>query len=311
MIPTAARRLSARLASPLKSLGDAVAGRLAVWVLKAIRRTDPDRIADAGAAFLRRVGPFLPEHRVGRANLAAAFPEKSAAEIEEILRGVWDNLGRVVAEYAHLDRLWDFDPARPAGGRIEVPAETLQRFLQLRDDGKPALVFSAHLANWELPTLAATRYGVDTAILYRAPSIGDIAAAVRDIRASKVARLIPTGIGAPSAIAAALESGAHVGMLVDQFFYQGIEVEFFGRPCRTNPIIARLARYFDVPIHGVRAIRLPDRRFRLELTEAIEAKRDATGAIDVRATTQMITAIIESWVREHPEQWLWVHRRWR
>jgi KDO2-lipid IV(A) lauroyltransferase len=303
--------LGARLRSWLKTAVDAVAGRLAVWLLKAIRHTDPDRIADRSAAFMRRVGPFFPEHHTGRANLAAAFPEKSAAEIEQILKGVWDNLGRVAAEYAHLDRLWDCNFERPAAGRIEISPESIERFMRLRDDGKPSLVFSAHLANWELPTLAANAYGLESAILFRAPNIGDVAAAVRDIRASKVTTLIATGIGAPSAIAAALERGVHVGILVDQFFHQGIDVEFFGRRCRTNPIIARLARYFDCPIHGVRVIRLPDHRFRIELTEAIEPKRDSAGEIDVLATTQMITTIIEGWVREHPEQWLWLHRRWR
>jgi KDO2-lipid IV(A) lauroyltransferase len=183
--------------------------------------------------------------------------------------------------------------------------------MRLRDDDESALVFSAHLANWELPTLAANAYGLESAILFRAPNIADVAAAVRDIRASKVTTLIATGIGAPSAIAAALERGVHVGILVDQFFHQGVDVEFFGRHCRTNPIIARLARYFDCPIHGVRVIRLPNHRFRIELSEAIEPKRDSAGEIDVLATTQMITTIIEGWVREHPEQWLWLHRRWR
>jgi KDO2-lipid IV(A) lauroyltransferase len=282
-----------------------------VLLMKGIRRTDPDRIADRAAAFMRRLGPWLPEHRTGRANLAAAYPSKSAAEIEEILGGVWDNLGRVAAEYAHLDRLWDFDLARPSSGRIVASAESVERFVRLRDDRKPALAFTAHLANWELPALAAAAYGIETAVLYRAPSIGTIAAAVRDIRGANMGTLIPTGIGAPSALAAALERGLHIGILVDQYFYQGIEVEFFGRRCRTNPIIARLARHFDCPIHGTRVIRLPDRRFRLELTEAIAPLRDRTGLVDVQATTQMITAIIEGWVREHPEQWLWLHRRWR
>jgi Kdo2-lipid IVA lauroyltransferase/acyltransferase len=308
---TQSGRLGARLRLRLKAIVDAVAGRLAVWLLKAIRHADPNRIADRSAAFLRGVGPWLPEHRTGQANLAAAFPEKSAAEIEQILKGVWDNLGRVAAEYAHLDRLWDCNFERPAAGRIELSAETIERFMRLRDDGRPALVFSAHLANWELPALAAEAYGLEGAILYRAPNIGNVAAAVREIRASKVTNLIATGIGAPSAIAAALERGVHVGILVDQFFHQGIDVEFFGRRCRTNPIIARLARYFDCPIHGVRVIRLPDHRFRIELTEAIEPKRDSAGDIDVLATTQMITAIVEGWVREHPDQWLWLHRRWR
>src|SRR5262249_220883 len=113
---TAAGRPGARLSSMLKAALDAVIGRLAVWLLKAIRRTNRDRIADLGAAVLRRVGPWLPEHRTGRANLMAAFPEKSAAEVEEILRGVWDNLGRLGAEYAHLDRLWDLDLTNPTRG---------------------------------------------------------------------------------------------------------------------------------------------------------------------------------------------------
>jgi KDO2-lipid IV(A) lauroyltransferase len=296
----------------LKSTVNAVLGRAVVWLLKGIRRIDPDRISDFSAGLMRRVGPFVPEHRTGRANLKAAFPEKSAAEIEQILIGVWDNLGRVAAEYPHLDRLWDIDPERPfAPGRIEVSPETVDRFLAMRDDGKPALVFSAHLGNWELPTLAAGTFEMDSAILFRTPNIGDIAAVIRDIRAPKVGTLIATGIGAPSAIAGALERGVHVGMLVDQYFHQGVEVEFFGRRCRTNPIVARLARHFECPIHGTRVIRLPGHRFRIELTEAITPMRDQAGAIDVQATTQAITAIIEGWIREHPEQWLWLHRRWR
>jgi Kdo2-lipid IVA lauroyltransferase/acyltransferase len=308
---TRSGRLRARLRSRLKAASDAVAGRLAVWLLRAIRRTDPDRIADRSAAFMRRVGPFFPEHRIGRANLRAAFPQKSAAEIEQILKGVWDNLGRVAAEYAHLDRLWDCDFERPAAGRIEVSSETIERFERLRDDGKPALVFSAHLANWELPALAASAYGLQAAVLFRAPNIGNVAAAVREIRAPNMGYLISTGIGAPSAVAAALEQGLHVGILVDQFYYHGMEVEFFGRRCRANPMVARLARHFECPIHGTRVIRLPDHRFRVELTEQISAPRDRAGRIDVEATTQAINTIIEAWVREHPEQWLWLHRRWR
>jgi KDO2-lipid IV(A) lauroyltransferase len=310
-MPATARRWSKRTASSLKAIFATVAGRLAAWLLRAIRRTDPDRVADRSAAILRRIGPFLPEHRTGRANLAAAYPDKSAAEIEAILRGVWDNLGRVAAEYAHLDRLWDYDLARPAPGRIEISPESRERFLRLRDDGKPALGFAAHLGNWELSAVAAAACGMDSAALYRAPNIGPVATAVLALRGPNMGTLIPTGIGAPSAVAAALRRGQHVGMLVDQFFHQGVEVEFFGRRCKANPMIARLARHFDCPIHGTRVIRLPSHRFRIELTEAIVPPRDSDGQVDVQATTQLITTIVEGWVREHPEQWLWLHRRWR
>src|SRR5262249_41188873 len=84
------------------------------------------------------------------------------------------------------------------------------------------------------------------------------------------------------------------------------------RLCKANPFIARLARHAECPIHGVRVVRLADpHRFRGELTQPIAPARDAQGRIDVQGTMQAITSGIEGWVREHPEQWLWLHRRWR
>ncbi len=123
--------------------------------------------------------------------------------------------------------------------------------------------------------------------------------------------LISTGLDAPMKIAGALERGAHVGMLVDQYYVRGVEVTFFGRRTNANPLLARLARHYNCPIHGARMIRLPGNRFRGELTEAIEPARDANGEIDVAGTMQIITGVVEGWIREHPEQWLWLHRRWR
>ena len=76
-------------------------------------------------------------------------------------------------------------------------------------------------------------------------------------------------------------------------------------------MLARLARHFDCPIHGARVVRLPGNRFRIELTEAIVPARDAQGRIDVAARCRSSPSVVEGWVREHPEQWLWLHRRWR
>jgi KDO2-lipid IV(A) lauroyltransferase len=295
----------------LKHVTDPLLGSAAVWLLKLLRRADPQRMAGRAGKFMRMLGPFLPEHRVGRANLQAALPEKSPHEIEAILAGVWDNLGRVGAEFAHLDRLWDYDFARPNAGRIEFTARSVEVYERLRDDGKPALIFAAHLGSWELPPLAAAAYGLPAAVVYRPPNIGPIAKAIISARAGSTGELIASGPNAPFRIARALEQGMHVGMLVDQHFSRGVDVSFFGRRCKANPLIARLARQFDCPIHGVRAVRLEGGRLRPEITEAVEPPRDAQGRIDVRGTMQAITSVVESWVREYPDQWLWLHRRWR
>lgn len=287
------------------------AGKMAVLLLRVVRRMNRDRVADICGWFMRRIGPFLAQQRTGRENLRVAFPEKSPAEIEQILRGVWDNVGRLAAEFAHLDRLWDLDHARAPPGTMVLSPDSETRLLKMRDDGKPALLFSAHLANWELPALAATAYGLESAALYRRPNVQPIADEISRIRLRTMGKLIAAGPSAPLQIVRCLKRGAHVGMLVDQHLDRGVEVVFFGRRCKANPLLARLARQFDCPIHGTRVVRLPDHRFYLELTPAIDAPRDDHNRIDVQATMQMITLIIEGWIREHPDQWLWLHRRWR
>ena len=309
-MPDAMTRTIRRLRGGVKHAGNAVLGALAIALIKALRRTDPDWLGDFSGRTMRMIGALLPENRLGRENLAAAFPEKSAAEIEEILRGVWDNLGRVGAEFIHLERLWDYEsPGKP--GRLDISPTTVQRFLHLREDGKPALIFSAHLANWELPAISAATHGVDSTVLYRGPNIPAIDRWITETRAALMGTLIQTGLDAPLKLAQALERGSHVGMLVDQYYVRGVPVTFFGQPTKANPLLARLARHFDCPIYGVRLVRLPSHRFRAEITEAIDPTRDAEGKIDVAGTMQIITGVVESWIREHPEQWLWLHRRWR
>lgn len=294
-----------------KHVTNSLIGFFATGLLKAVRITDPGWLSNVSGATMRRIGPWLKEHRIGRANLAAAYPELSSDEIERVLAGVWENLGRFAAEFAHLERLWDADPARPGDGRVTWSEEAQRRAIRVLDEGKPALVFAAHIGNWELAAVGAHHVGFKSAVLYRPPNIGAVADAAIEIRAKLMGTLIATDFGAPIRIAEAIERGTHVGMLVDQYHTRGVDVSFFGRPARTNPLIARLARQFDCPIYGMYAIRLPGGRFRLELTEPIDAPRDAEGRIDVVPTMQRINDVIEGWVRQHPEQWLWVHRRWR
>ena len=116
---------------------------------------------------MRRDGPRISKHKVGRANLVAAFPDKSAAEIEEILGGVWDNLGRVTAEFAHLDRITILNPAAPGPADVVSDPDTHRQVEGIRSSPRPTAVFAAHLANWELPALAAARLGIETITLFR------------------------------------------------------------------------------------------------------------------------------------------------
>jgi len=267
--------------------------------------------ANASAFLMRAIGPSLKGRRVARSNLVTAFPEKTTAEIDHILQAMWENLGRVFVEYAHLDRLWDFDPANLATGHIVMGEDDRRRFLSARDAPGPVLIFGGHLANWELLLWAIGSRSAETAVVYRRQNIASIDRELVRLRARSKTGLIPADAAAVFTVNRVLRRRGAAGAIVDEHFPGGIEVVFFGKRCTTTPIFARLARQFDCPIYGARMVRLPGGRFRLDITDPLAAPRDADGRIDVAATAQMTTSIIEGWIREHPEQWLWPLRRWR
>ncbi|MFY9762085.1 MAG: lipid A biosynthesis lauroyl acyltransferase [Xanthobacteraceae bacterium] len=295
-----------------KPLLDKTAGALTVGLLGAIRHTDRRRMANFAGALMRKIGPLFKEHRIGRKQLRAAFPEKSAAEIEAILSGVWDNLGRIAIEFAHLDDFCVEGFGRQTPDVITYPPESKERYDWITKSGKATIGFAAHLANWELPGVGAKLIGVKSAVLYRRPNIGAVNDVIVKLREPLMGELIATGLDAPVRLARLLQSGIHVGMLADQHYSKGVEVTFFGRRCLANPLIAMLARQTELPIYGMRVVRKEDgNSFWGEVSDPVEPVRDAGGRVDIRGTTQAITTVIEGWIRQHPEQWLWLHRRWR
>ena len=166
-----------------KIMLDATIGATAVGMLQAAKRMDRRRSANFAGALMRKVGPLLHEHRIGRDNLRAAFPEKSDAEIETILAGVWDNLGRVAAEFAHLDEFQIEGLGAVHGGHrspVAGDAGALPRASRRR---RSRLIgFACHLANWEISALAAKMYGAKSAVLYRRPNIAAVSDVVTRLR---------------------------------------------------------------------------------------------------------------------------------
>jgi len=270
----------------------------------------PRRAAGLGSFLARSLGPLFREQRIGLNNLAAAFPETTPEERQRILAGVWDNLARASVDYAFLQELVaEFDPDRPVGGRIQHTG--MEHVIALREGGRPGIVFGAHLGNWELAAAVGRKLGVPITALYRPPSNPYVAREIERRRAF-VDELVVSGRGAAFQVAAALQSGKHIGVIIDQRLSDGgVELPFFGRPAMSNPIVGILARHFECPVHGSRAVRLPDGRLQLDFTAALPLPRDRKGRVDADATNRLVHGMVEGWIREHPEQWLWIHDRWR
>lgn len=268
--------------------------------------------ADGGIRFADRmtrlIGPRMSRHKLMLVNLRNAFPEKSEAEIEEIARASWGNMGRLAAEYVFLDRLFDFDPDRIEPGRVEVSGIPL--FVDLRDNPRPFIVFTGHTGCFELLPVAGAAFGLAVTVLFRPPNNPYVAQKVFDFRSARMGKLVPSHAGSSFALARQLEAGAGVGVLVDQKFRKGLKTTFFGQEVKTNPLLPKLVRQFECEVYPARCIRLPGNRYRLEIEPRMEMPRDEKGNLDLPATAQMLNDKVEGWVRENPEQWLWYHDRW-
>jgi KDO2-lipid IV(A) lauroyltransferase len=237
-----------------------------------------------------------------RDNLALAFPEKSPAERETIIRTMWDNLGRTVAEYAHLDK---FDLHGP-DPRIRV--DNVEEAEKVR--GQSALMISGHFANWEIMPIAASRFGLDGAIVYRPPNNPYVDRYISRARARKgFSEQISKHQGAKR-IFTLLRGGRVILLLADQKTNEGIAVPFFGHDAMTTPAPAALALKLNVPVIFAANKRLGGARFAVTVYPPLTFVRSGDDDADMRAMTAAINLRLEEMVRADPAQWLWIHRRW-
>lgn len=266
--------------------------------------------SNLGGAIARWIGPKIPRSGVARRQIRLAFPDKSEAEVEDIVRDCWDNLGRTALEYPHLDQIWDYALGHRRGeGRIDV--EGVDIFLGLRHPRRPAIIFTAHQANWELLAVCAAHYGLPLSVFFRRPNNPYVSALIGKIRGTAMGGLIPTDFEGAFTASRLLDEGKIIGLLADQHFTRGPAIPFFGKPARTAPTLAKLALHYECDVHGAWVERLDGGRFKLAITPALPLPKDGTQEERVEALLGLVNATIEGWVRRRPAQWLWLHRRWR
>jgi KDO2-lipid IV(A) lauroyltransferase len=263
-----------------------------------------DWASGLGGFLARKIGPRLGLNKRARKNLSRAMPELSPDAIERIIAGMWDNLGRLVAEYPHLGafRVYDGD------GRVEiVGAENIRAQAA---GGKGAIFFSGHFGNWEVAPLAVTQAGLGAVEIYRPANNPLVDKLLNRARSVIGTELVPKGTVAARRAIAALQEGRHIAMLVDQKMNDGIAVPFFGRDAMTAPALARLALRYDCAVIPVRVERVEGARLRITVEAPLALPRSGDNETDTLALMTSVNGVIERWVRERPEHWFWLHRRW-
>jgi Kdo2-lipid IVA lauroyltransferase/acyltransferase len=264
-----------------------------------------DRASNIGGWMGRRIGGGMGIARRAIRNLDAAYPEKSAAEKNAILDEMWDNLGRVLAEYAHLDAIH----ATGADPRIELIGEEHVRAALAK--GKGAIMVSGHFANWEVMPFALRDHGGSGGTMVRPANNPYVNNWLEKTRTRNgLSALIPKGAQGAWSTVAFLRKGQLVCMLIDQRASEGILVPFFGRDVQTTPGPAALALKMGCAVIPACNERIGPARFRLRAFPPLEFDKTGDLERDIYAYTAALTQFIEDRVRERPGQWLWIHKRW-
>jgi KDO2-lipid IV(A) lauroyltransferase len=235
--------------------------------------------------------------RVGLRNLELAFPGLSAGERKAILRGVYRSLGRQLVEFCRMTRY----TAQNTRGWIST--EGLDNYLAAKARGKGVLIVTGHLGAWELSSFYHSLMGYPMSMIARPLDNRRLDAFVNGIRCLHGNRVLPKDDFARGLLTA-MRKGETVGILMDTNMTppQGVFVNFFGAQACTASGVARVALKTGAAV-------LPG--FMLRFGPQLAFERSTDDEADIVAATQQCTSAIESWIRRYPDQWLWIHRRWK
>ncbi len=259
--------------------------------------------SNIGGFLGRKLGRLLKVNTTARNNIKRAMPELSEARVEEILVGMWDNLGRVMTEFAHMNRM----TLKKIDELITVEGQENLDALSQTNGG---FLMTGHFGNWEMIPATSFRKACPLHIVYRKannPYVDKIVCKMREHY--QVSASAKGSVGARQIIKA-IKQGKHILMLVDQKQNDGIAVPFFGIHAMTAPGIATMALRYDCPIFPARLERVNGTKFKFTAYPAIKIEKTGNEQQDILNVMININSILESWIRERPEQWFWVHNRW-
>lgn len=280
-----------------------------VWALVRLLGMLPRRVArglgaGVGAVAWRLLGRL---RRTGLCNLATAFPGMDWAERERVLRRLYRNLGWLMAEFCQMPKY------TPENTRPFLRCDGLERYLAARERGRGVLIVTGHLGAWELSSYYHSLMGYPMSMVIRRldnPRVDRLVNHIRCLHGNRVLHKDDFARG----LIGAMRRGETVGILMDTNMTppQGVFVPFFGKEACTASGMARVARKTGAAVlPGFMVWEEVERKYVLRFGEEIPIAATDDHEADARENTARFTTVIEGWVRRYPEQWLWVHRRWK
>lgn len=281
----------------------------AVWLLVQIFGVLPRRLSRQLGAFVGAIAYKLLGRlrRTGERNLELAFPSVVPAERANLLKKLYRNLGWQMSEFCQMP---GYTRQNSAGF---LRCEGLEHYLQARDAGRGVLIVTGHLGAWELSSFYHSLMGYPMSMVIRRLDNARLDRYVNRIRCLHGNRVLHKDDFARGLIGA-MRKGDTVGILMDTNMTppQGVFVDYFGHQACTASGLARVAAKTGAAVlPGFMVWEETEQAYVLRFGERLKLANTVDAEADVIANTQLCTSAIEEWVRKYPDQWLWVHRRWK
>lgn len=276
--------------------------KFGLWFFEQFSFDTASRLAGKIAVF---IGKKIKVNQLASKNLSLALPEISEENRSKIIDEMWNNLGRIIGEFSHVCKKNPQEILK----LVDLDVDSIEVLNKLKESKKGAIVFSAHIGNWEIGPKILMALGFKVNVVYRPlnnPFVEEMTAKLRNVN------LIEKGNSGSRKIIEALKNNELVLILADQRIGEGEKIKFFHDDALTTTSIARLALKYDVEIIPARVIRNNlKNNFFIEIQKPLVFKKSLNLNSDILALTLTINQIIEKWIRSYPAQWFWVHDRWK
>lgn len=254
-------------------------------------------------------GPFTPPSFLAMRNIKLAMPELSFLQRFKIVLGMWNNLGRSLGEFVHVNTK-TFEELNKRN-IVSIESSSMKIFNKMRNNPQGEIVFTAHFGNWELLSSIFEYYNVKGCVVFRPMNNKYADKIVEKYRNKKSIILVEKGARGGVTMMKNLKNGAKGVMLVDQRLSNGIDIPFFNQQSKTTDSVAVFSLKYGYKVYAAVVFRKSfSCSFNVKLEE-FDIVNTGNLEEDVKTNTENVNKKIEEWIRIKPEQWFWVHNRWK
>ncbi len=249
------------------------------------------------------LGPLFRSNDLSYSNLSKGFPHLNEFEKKEIIKKMWENYGKILAEYVFIK---NFRTSKKFDQNIII--ENHDELLKIKEDSKPVIFVSGHFNNFELMAMQIEKSGIDLAAIYRPLNNKFLNPIMEHIREKYICKKqIKKGILGTKTLLKSFKNGTSIALMIDQRVSQGIYSSFFNQRALTTTIPAQFVKKFNAQIVPIYIERFEKNKFKININKRINFSKNDT----IESITLKLNSILEKMITKNPDQWIWTHNRWK